>query len=97
VSYFAEDKLAAIKTLALEEAKRTDDLWSFVHTFLMQICEQQGGFLGCYLDKWAKGCDGIYKMKDGTFDVNMAAEVIQVALEVRAAFYQERAENEKSG
>jgi hypothetical protein len=90
MTYYTEEETALMKARALEDARRTDDLWSFIHSTLIDIVESQDG-------KHVSGGDGFFKMPRGKFDVNTAAEHLQVALEERARFLQERAENDKSG
>lgn len=88
MSYFTDDKLDQIKKYARVDAMTTGSLWSFVHSTLMRLVEWQGG-------DYASHGDGMYKMK--MFDVNTGAEFIQVALDERTAFLQEKASNDKSG
>lgn len=77
-----------IRRDAIEDEKRADDdLWMFLHSTLLRIVDHQKL-------KQQSGGDGYFK---GEFDINSAADHLEIALVARAEFMSERASNDKSG
>lgn len=94
MSYYSGERANKIREEALQDAMNCSSLWSFIHSTLMRVCESQGGV-------HTPDADGFFAMRKpgqvGEFDINTAAEYLEIALGAREEFLRDRAENDKSG
>lgn len=90
VSYFTPEELARIKAQALEDARRSSSEYQFIHGVLFRLVERQEG-----AKYWShKMGDGVFKMK--YFDLNPAAEFVEISLAAWSEWKRDKASNDKS-